>query len=165
MITDLFVGIARENGQPKALKNNGFWYDCNMKIPFSVSRISGFNSKIITEFQKRVFFCIFNPPKKYPRRVSKVSFRKIFSDKNRMVPSIFLPIIASEITGLKISKTGKEIKDILLAFPLAKQMLEERELAKRIIQAIKLAEKKEQKYRIRALTSSVTKEGLIWLIE
>ena len=114
----------------------------NRRFPLVFHAFQDLIVRLLPNFKKEYSFAFLIHPRNIQDVYRKYPFAKIFPIKNRMVPSIFLPIIASEITGLKISKTGKEIKDILLAFLLAKQMLEERELAKRIIQAIKLAEKK-----------------------
>lgn len=121
--------------------------------------------RLLPNFKKREYsFAFLIHPRNIQDVYRKYPFAKYFSDeKVEWFLRYFWPIITSEITGLKISKTGKEIKGYIIGVPLlAKQMLEERELAKkRIIQAIKLAEKKGAKIvGLGALTSSVTKGGL-----
>lgn len=72
------------------------------------------------------------------------------------------PIVVSKITGL-IDKERKEAKGWLIGIPMtAKQMMENRELAKkRIVQAIKKAEKLGAKIvGLGAFTSSLTHGGL-----
>jgi predicted amino acid dehydrogenase len=73
----------------------------------------------------------------------------------------WLPIVVSKIDGLK-DKDGKECKGWLIGIPMtAKQMMENRELAKeKIIQAINKAEKLGARIvGLGALTSSVTNGG------
>lgn len=75
----------------------------------------------------------------------------------------YWPVVLSKVEGLKSQKTGEEVSGYIITIPLTShQMLEDRELAKkRIIQAIKLAEKMGVKLvGLGALTSSVTKGGL-----
>jgi predicted amino acid dehydrogenase len=75
----------------------------------------------------------------------------------------FWPVVLSEVTGLYSNGTGKELKGYIITIPLtARQMLENRVLAlRRIIQAVKLAEKKGVKIiGLGALTSSLSKGGL-----
>jgi predicted amino acid dehydrogenase len=72
------------------------------------------------------------------------------------------PVVVSKITGLK-DKDGKECKGWLIGIPMtAKQMMENREMAKeKIIQAIKKAEKLGARIvGLGALTSSITNGGL-----
>jgi len=71
------------------------------------------------------------------------------------------PVVVSKITGLK-DKDGQECKGWLIGIPMtAKQMMENREMAKeKIIQAIKKAEKLGARIvGLGALTSSVTNGG------
>ena len=73
------------------------------------------------------------------------------------------PITLSKITGLKSQKTGIPITGWIIAIPMTpRQMIENRGVAlKRIILAIKLAEKKGAKIiGLGALTSSLSKGGL-----
>jgi len=73
------------------------------------------------------------------------------------------PVVVSKITGLKSQIDNKEITGWLIGIPLtAKQMMENRELAKkRVIQAVKKAEKLGAKIvGLGALTSPVTKGGI-----
>lgn len=73
------------------------------------------------------------------------------------------PIVVSTVTGFKSQKTGEENKGWLIAIPMtAKQMMENREMAKRkIVKAIKKAEKLGAGIvGLGALTSSVTNGGL-----
>ena len=72
------------------------------------------------------------------------------------------PIVVSEITGLKCQKTSKELKGWVVGIPMtAKQMMENRELAKkRVLQAARKAEKLGAEIAgLGALTSSVTFGG------
>lgn len=94
----------------------------------------------------------------------KFPFFRYFPD--RFVDFIFInlwPIVLSEVEGVVSVKNGNKIRGFVLTVPLtAKQMLENREFAlKRIIDTIKLAEKKGVKIvGLGALISSLTKGGL-----
>lgn len=75
----------------------------------------------------------------------------------------YWPVVLSEVEGLKSQKTGEEVPGYIITIPLTShQMLGNRELAKKkIIQAIKLAEKMGVKIiGLGALTSSITKGGI-----
>ena len=104
----------------------------------------------------------------HPRRIDDV-YRKYplakFVPENilTVILRFYWPVVISYPTGLVSQKTGKELKGMVITIPLtAKEMLNRRDHAlKKIIQALKLAEKSGAKIiGLGGLTSSLSKGGL-----
>ncbi|KKT19484.1 MAG: Shikimate/quinate 5-dehydrogenase [Parcubacteria group bacterium GW2011_GWB1_43_8] len=111
---------------------------------------------------KDKFVFIVHPRSTYDA-VNKFFFLKFLP---KPVANLFLrhlwPITATKIEGLKSLKTGKNISGWILGVPLTpRQMIENRMLAKkRILQAVKLAEKKGARtVGLGGLTGSLTEGG------
>lgn len=121
--------------------------------------------RYLPNFKKnRYAFAFLIHPRDIKDTYRKYPFFKLFPEKFLLwFLKHYWPVYLSKIEGLKSQKTGEIIFGYIIAISLtAYQMLENRELGrKKIIQAIKLAEKMGVKIiGLGALTSSITKGGL-----
>jgi len=112
---------------------------------------------------KKNAFAFVVHPRGYGDILSNIKITKFFPKfLVKKVLKLVRPFVVSEITGFKSLKNGQEVKGWVIGIPIiAQEFLENRTLAKkRIIQAIKLAQRKGAKIvGLGALTSSVTNGG------
>jgi len=118
----------------------------------------------LPNFKKKEYaFAFLVHPRNIEDTYRKYPFFKYFPEKFLLFfLRHFWPVVLSEVEGLKSLKDGKPVKGFIITIPLVpSQILGNRELAKKkIIQAIKLAEKMGVKLvGLGALIASITNNG------